>query len=174
MFDFAALQTRIVEASVKAFADLAVLAPDDPVCSFALYSDDGAMTVCPSFDTAGKLAVRLAKSNNELAYKYCPPEWAYEAKGADREFTAICDDVRNHVMKKDTDFIPFRDQLFETCLRALDELRATGRYAPEILFLFDVPDTDIETSVQLAQMKRLNPGSPHVAEYMRWSETWAD
>ncbi len=170
-FDFAALQTRIVKASVKAFADLARLSPKDPVCSFALYSDDGAMTVCPAFDTRAKLATRLAKGAGHLSDKYCPPEWAYEAKGADQAFNKICKDVRDFVMKPETKFTAFRDQLFETCLRALDELRASGRFDPTILFMFEVSDSDTSKTVQLARMKRLNPGSAHLKEFRRFAKT---
>ncbi|CAN5899393.1 hypothetical protein BH11MYX2_BH11MYX2_11220 [soil metagenome] len=175
-FDFASLQTRIVAASTKGFADLARLSPKDPVCSFALYSDDGAMTVCPSFDTTAKLAERLASSAGDLSYKFCPPEWAYESKGADREFNRICDDVGTFVMKieeLEVEFSAFRDQLFETCLSALDELRAAPRFPPAVLLMFDVSDSNISKAKQLARMKRLNPGSPHLAEFSRWAKSWA-
>ena len=174
VFDFLALQAQIVAASRKAFADMKRLSPRDPVCSFALYSDDGAMTVCPAFDTAGKLAARLAANQGDLSYKFSPAEWAYESKGAVREFDRICASVGDHAMSLEKGFATFRKQLFETCLNALDELRDAGQFAttPPMLVMFDVSDSDISKATQIARMKRLNGGAPHVAELAAWTKTW--
>jgi len=173
-FDFVALEAQIVAASRKAFSDMKRLSPKDPVCSFALYSDDGAMTVCPAFDTAGKLAARLAEHPDDLSYKYAPAEWAFESKGADREFNEICSVVGDHVMALEKGFAAFRKQLFETCLLALDRLRDAGQFAskPPLLVMFDVSDSDISKATHIAWMKRLNGTAPHVAEFVAWTKTW--
>lgn len=173
-FDFASLQRRIVAASKRAFRDMAKLSPKDPICSFALYSDDGAMTVCPAFDTASARAARLA-ADPHLSNKYCPPEWSHEMVGGDREFDAICSTVADHVLALERGFPAFRKALFETCLCALDELREAGQFdtSPPLLVMFDVSDADLSKATQIAWMRRLNPGSPLVAEFRRWTAEWA-
>src|SRR5689334_17103857 len=98
-FDFAALEVEIRKAAKRAFQEVASAHPEEQLCAFALYSDDGAMTVCPSINTAQHLAAMQRKYPDEAPYyKFATPEWKYEATGADEAFRAICEKVRTQAL----------------------------------------------------------------------------
>lgn len=195
-FDFDALEKRIIAASEEAFRDVAQKYPREEICAFALYSDDGAMTVCPAFDLASALEARVAATrgskypNEADVMKFYPPEWKLEAFGADKAFAQICTTVREHVMASSTSrdlletysqrdslpgFAAFKEALFETCLKALEQLRATHAIArrPEVLLLFAVSDSDVSEATERERLKRLNAHAPHLAQFEAWSKTWA-
>jgi len=125
-FDFAQLERRIEDAARKAFPEVIERAGDETICAFALYSDDGAMTVCPAANTVEHVEHKDAKSpGNPDYYRFETAEWKYEAVGADDLFKGICDTVRNEVLEKEEDeawFEAFRKQLYETCERVLLKL----------------------------------------------------
>ncbi len=176
-FDFAALRTRIIDASVRALAEVRRQHPGDPVCAFALYSDEGAMTVCPAMDLASARAARLAGDPDDAAdAAFSPAEWALESVGAERAFNAICDEVGDHVSTHPEQFEAFRDALFETCLQALEVLRdraVFGRGA-DVLLQFAVSDAELRPRLELRRLTRLmGPRSPHVAAFRRWIRTWS-
>lgn len=172
-FDFTALREQIVSACREAFAEVRRAYPDDSICAFALYSDDGAMTVCPAFDLASALALRLAK-DDDPAYEFCPPEWKLEGFGARDSFARICTTAREFVMQvQDDDFAAFRSELFETCLRALEQLRGEGALGgPEVLVLFAVSDCDPDPAEEILRVERLNGTSARAADYRRWVASW--
>ncbi|MBS2030195.1 MAG: DUF4303 domain-containing protein [Deltaproteobacteria bacterium] len=67
--DFELLQTEIVATCRQAFRDIRVAHPNEEICAFALYSDDGAMTVCPAFGPAAgsaSLAPRERVEHREI------------------------------------------------------------------------------------------------------------
>lgn len=131
-FDYTSLAHEITAACRRAFADLARAHPDEVPCAFALYSDEGAMTVCPAFDLPSQRAARIAAEPDAAAYyTFSTAEWSLEGFGADPEFEAICTRVRTHVFAIEADddvFIAFRERLFETCIQVLARLR-TGAVA---------------------------------------------
>jgi len=176
-FDFVALEARILEAARQAFREVAAAHPEQQLCAFALYSDDGAMTVCPSINTIEHLTQRQRQHPDDAAfYKFATPEWRFEATGADLAFQSICDDVRGYVLAlADFDgkpFTRFRDSLFETCLRVLERLRTEEPFRGDnVLLVFAVSDSDPDIKTELARMKRLNAAHV-VAEFRRWTKTW--
>jgi hypothetical protein len=188
-FDFAALEQKIVAATLQAFGEVARAHPDESVCAFALYSDDGALTVCPAFDLASRRAARIARANDEDeadCYTFAPAEWALEGFGG-AAFNDICTALRTWVVEEVGDlllawqadgdaFVAFRAQLFETCIRVLERLRAEGAFDayPDLLLLFAVSDSDPVVEDELRMLKRLNGDSPYVAQFHRWTERWAD
>lgn len=98
-FNFAALEIQVRKAGRRAFKEVAAAHPEEQLCAFALYSDDGAMTVCPSINTAQHLAAMQRQHPDEATYyKFATPEWKYEATGADAAFSAICLKVRTQAL----------------------------------------------------------------------------
>lgn len=176
-FDFATLEATIIRACRAAFEDVAAAHPNEAVCAFALYSDEDAMTVCPSFDLVSRRDARLAKhADDPDVYTFETAEWALEAFGARDAFRDICTTVRTHVMQlDDDDAASFKAQLFETCIRTLERLRAEGAFDgyPGLLLRFTVSDTDVEAKDEVALMERLNGASPYVEQYRRWTKTWS-
>ncbi|HPH65789.1 MAG TPA: DUF4303 domain-containing protein [Kofleriaceae bacterium] len=192
-FDFADLEARIIAASQQAFEDVRQAHPKEQICAFSLYSDDGAMTVCPAFDLASRRAARIAKYPDEADYNtFGTAEWALEAFGARKAFTDICTTVRTFVLNVDhpyqglgswgenpgaTGFASFKTQLFETCQLALEKLRSNGTFDayPNLLVMFAVSDDgDQDPATELRMLERHNGASPYVEQYRRWSKTWAE
>lgn len=98
-FDFQALQDKIVAASVQAFKEVSARVEPEAVRAFALYSDEGAMTVCPAFATQRFFdELRDEDPDEALDYKYSTAEWPLEAEGAEDAFEDICTLVREHVL----------------------------------------------------------------------------
>ena len=111
--NFDILRQKIEHATKQAFIEMFENYGVDEIYGFALYSDEGAMTVCPSTNTLKHLAV--FDQNDDLTYyKFEPAEWKYEALGADKEFDEICDSLRNVLEIYGTDdrwFERFQKQL---------------------------------------------------------------
>lgn len=193
-FDFAALEIEVREAAKRAFKEVADAHPAEQICAFALYSDDGAMTVCPSINTTQHLAAKQLKYPGEaMYYKYAPAEWKYEATGADAEFSAICLEVRTHALAFEgitaadaqtldgvsplrptpapRGFATFKHELFETCMRVLESLRADPMFAG-VTLVFAVSDTDSTPQEEIAMIERLNDKAV-VDEFRSWTKTWA-
>ena len=175
-FDFQHFQQQLTLATRDAFLELLAAHHAEEFYSFALYSDEGAMTVCPSANTLAHLA---AQPPEDLSYaKFEPAEWAYERSGAAAQFDELSRQLRTHVLDEalaEEEFEQFRQQLYATCVAVLDELRqqrffdqAAGR---EVFLLFSVSDSDTP-AVELAQLvKRLNH-TVYCAEYLAGLASW--
>lgn len=177
-FDFAALQTEIEGAARQAVEDMARRLPDETICAFALYTDGGAMTVCPATETLGHLRQAQHDSpGDEDFYRFSSAEWGFEGDGAEDAFERICTRVRTEVLSRedeDTGFDEFKQQLCEVCVRALESLRAEGvfdRHGPEFLLMFGVSDDDVPAKVMRSWVERLN-GPFVAAAFHAWTLTW--
>ena len=175
MTDFPALEQDIRAAARTAFAELSARAAPEPLCAFALYSDDGAMTVCPAANTATHLQAAVAE-NPEFGddSEFSTAEWKYEGEGADAAFDAICGRLAQQVMALDEDgpaFADFRQGVFGACLRALQSLNDEGLFGSALL-LFGVSDGDI-TAEDVALVKALNDG-PTGERFERWARSFND
>ncbi|MXV37827.1 DUF4303 domain-containing protein [Flavobacteriaceae bacterium Ap0902] len=82
--NFQALQTKIEKATKRAFIEMFEKHADEGIYSFALYSDEGAMTVCPATNTLDFINNLSEDEREDLPYcKFEPAEWKYEMIGAD-------------------------------------------------------------------------------------------
>ncbi len=90
--DFEILKQQIEEAAKKAFLEVYEKHGAEEIYCFALYSDEGAMTVCPAANTMK--VMEDVDEDDALYYKYEPAEWTYEMEGADKEFNDICTQLR--------------------------------------------------------------------------------
>ncbi|MDT0139998.1 DUF4303 domain-containing protein [Acidovorax sp. PRC11] len=182
-FDFTELADQIAAASRAALSEISARCGDDPVRAFALYTDDGAMTVCPALATERQLHT-LADENPDEAdfYRFSPTEWPMEGKGAEPAFGALCTRVRTHVMaledepeEDSTAFEAFREELLETFVQVLERLRAEDpAFAdPRLMLLVTVSDGDETAAVLRDRIARLN--GPDVQQrFGAWAATWAD
>jgi hypothetical protein len=174
--DFQDLKSQLAQATQAAFTEVLTQHRTEGIYSFALYSDEGAMTVCPATNTLAHLA---AQPPEDLPYaKFEPAEWRYENVGAAAQFDAICHQLGTQALDEtqtEAEFEQFRQQLYATCVEVLAELqqqgffdRATGR---EVFLLFSVSDSDTPAA-ELAQLvKRLNH-NPYCDEYLTWLASW--
>ncbi len=177
-FNFEALREAIVEAAKEAYLELTQAHPKETFVGFALYTDDGAMTVCAAMNTQAFLAEKKREEpDDSLLYKYETAEWPYEGVGADEKFGMICDHVREHVFSLEDDetaYDKFKDALIETCVKALEDLRRNffADMGEDFLLLFNISDGDEPKKVQIKRIARLN--SMRVAdEFKSWSDSWS-
>lgn len=169
-FDFKILQSEIVTASRQALHEVAEAVKEDEIVAFALYSDEGAMTVCPSINTKSHLLkFKTENPKYSLDYKFSPAEWKFESVGAAGLFNAICEKASSEVLKEETDFSTFQEQLYETCCKALRQLRNDpGNLfdTKKLMLLFSVSDGDIDDR-QIEVVKELND-SATADEFIAW------
>lgn len=166
MFDFKQLQREIIVASLEAIKEMQALHPDEKIIAFALYSDDGAMTVSHAINTEQHLH-QCKEDDPEywLDYKFAPAEWKCEAAFCKDVFDEISHKVSEAAGKPNTNFSTFKKQLFQTCFDALQEIKK--HFNDEILWLFAVSDSEI-TQEQIDWLYSLN-GNDTGKEFEEWA-----
>ncbi len=171
--NFDMLRQKIEHATKKAFIELFENCGADEIYGFALYSDGGAMTVCPSTNTL-KCLTSFDQNDDLTYYKFEPAEWKYEALGADKEFDEICYNLRNELEKywdDDKGFEKFRKQLFDTCIEILEKLKNENFFrqivGKDIFLIFTVSDYEFEINELKDIIVRLNDNEYKV-EYLNW------
>lgn len=175
MLDFNDLKNETVKASLIALDEVIKNFPEEKICAFALYSDDGAMTVCPSINTSKHLEKSQAENHKYLLdFKFSTAEWKYEAVGASDLFNEICRKVSDEISKDEVDFHAFKRKLFETCGEALivikKKIENIKEIDKDILLLFAVSDSDItEEQIKLASL--LNTRK-NFAEFEGWIKSF--
>lgn len=174
--NFETLKQKIEEATKKAFIEMFEKYGADEIYGFALYSDEGAMTVCPATNTLKHLTT--VDQNDLSYYKFEPAEWKYEMQGAEIEFNKICEELRNELDQNDDNddwFTDFQKQLFDNCINVLEKLKnekffntITGK---NIFLTFTVSDYEFEENVLKNIITRLNDNE-YKTEYLEWQKTW--
>jgi len=177
--NFTKLKDKIEEAAKQAFLEMFEKHGKEEIYAFALYSDGGAWTVCPSTNTMEHLAER---DDDDIIYKYGTAEWKYEMEGADELFDEISDMCRNEVMNMEKDreiykreFGKFQSQLYETCIEVLEKLKSENFFkqivGKDVFLCFAVSDNDIDMEKERDMITRLNDNE-YGKEYLSWMETW--
>ena len=171
-FDFQQFAQELTRAARAAFTELLAQQPEEQLYSFALYSDEGAMTVCPAANTLAYLA---AQPSDSLPYaKFEPAEWKYEMVGADTQFDELSRQLSARLAEDFAEpdgFERFRQRLFATCVDVLAELREQ-RFFDEaaggpVFLLFSVSDSDMSTAELAQVVSRLNDNE-YRDEYLVW------
>ena len=175
--DFEILKQQIEAAAKKAFLEMYEKHGAEQIYSFALYSDEGAMTVCPATNT---LQMLDEDHDDLLYYKYEPAEWAYEMKGATDDFDEICSRLRIELDQNSENhewFEDFQTRLYAVCIEVLEKLKnedffrqITGR---DIFLIFTVSDYEFEKKDLKDSIIRLNDNE-YKREYLEWMETWGN
>ena len=173
--NFEDLKQQIEDAARKAFLEIYEKHGAEKIYSFALYSDEGAMTVCPAVNTLENL--KNADEDDFLYYKYEPAEWAYEMEGAEVEFNEICTRLRNVLDQYEDEewFAEFQNKLYETCIEVLEKLKSEDFFkritGEDIFLIFTVSDYEFEKEDLKKIITRLNDNS-YKDEYLGWMDTW--
>ena len=176
--DFEILRQNIEEATKKAFIEMFEKNGADEIYAFALYSDEDAMTVCPSTNTL-KYFSNLDEDEDGMAYyKFSPPEWKYEMQGANKEFSEICSELREELKNNEDEewFYRFQKQVFNTCIEVLEKLKNENFFknivGKDIFLTFTVSDYDFEEKEGFKEiLTRLNDNE-YKTEYLNWMKTW--
>ena len=177
--NFEILKQKIENATKKAFTEMYEKYGADDIYAFALYSDEDAMTVCPSTNTLKYL--ENADQDDLVYYKFAPAEWKYEMKGAEKDFNEICSDLRDELDKiKDDEEWFYRNQklVFNTCIDVLEKLKNENFFkniiGKEIFLTFTVSDYDFEEKDDFKEIiTRLNDNE-YKTEYLNWMKTWEE
>lgn len=179
LFDFAQLEADIAVAARQAFAELASRHPHDPGCAFALYSDAGAMTVCPALCPQSFVRAKIAEEPDDWRYyQYTPAEWPHAGEGADKAFRSICRTLRKHVFALEDDtavFLDFKQRLMASCVNVQRQLRRSlfaGR-GDDFLLLVTSSDDDEPAAVLCDRVSAMNGPAPSET-FRAWTETWDD
>lgn len=177
--DFEILKQEIEHATKKAFTEIAQQDGDGEIYAFALYSDEGAMTVCPSANTVQHLETADPEELNY--YRFEPAEWKYEMIGADQEFDDISAQLREEVEQMDSPgngehrFSAFQRQLYEACIGVLEKLKNEGFFkaitGKDIFLTFTVSDYEFDKQSLRRIIERLNDNEYRTA-YLDWMHTW--
>jgi hypothetical protein len=176
--NFEILKEKIEDAAKKAFLEMYEKHGAEEIYSFALYSDEGAMTVCPASNTMK--VMEGADEDDVLYYKYEPAEWAYEMQGADEEFDEICTQLRTELYKHDDDdqwFEGFQTKLYSICIEVLEKLKNenffTNITGKEVFLIFTVSDYEFDKKDLQDLIIRLNDND-YKSEYLDWMATWGN
>ncbi|MEN7548603.1 DUF4303 domain-containing protein [Rapidithrix thailandica] len=180
--NFKELEQKIESATQKAFIEIFNTHKDEEIYGFSLYSDGGAMTVCPSTNTIDFLNNLDEEEKEELSYyKYEPAEWKYESVGAEEEFNNISTELRTELEKDDfkneekETFITFRNHLFKTCINVLNKLKKEAFFknivGKDIFLIFSVSDFEFENKELEKIVIELNDND-YKDEYLKWMKTW--
>jgi Domain of unknown function (DUF4303) len=177
-FSFEVLKDKIEEQAKTAFTEIYEKHKDEKIYAFALYSDEGAMTVCTAVNTLTYFAE--AEDPEDLGYKFSSSEWKYEGYGADDLTREICKTLYNELMKNsDNDewFDTFQKQLYDTCIAVLIKLKKEGFFkkivGDDIFLMFSVTDYEFEKADEVAIVTSLNDNQ-YRDEYLAWMETWSN
>ena len=180
--DFTALRTAIRDAAERAFAGVRQSHPEERFYAFALYTDDGAMTVEPaanSEESFDRKAGGEADPAMRSYYRWATGEWAYEAAGGGH-FDAVYDllnapdrdggdgeagpagDGGPEEFEEDEAFAAFKGHLIEAMTGALGDLDAVGFFGSgderrKMALFVSISDSDEATQVENESARRLNP-----------------
>ena len=164
--NFATLQKKIANAARKAFKEIQNDHPGERFYAFALYTDDGAMTVEPAANSEEALessAEEYDESPDTGWLRWGTAEWAYEGEGGDH-FNDVYDalNVKNPYDNKDPKaFGVFKQNLFETMILALKSLDdegffGTGKDREAVTLFCSVSDSEDAEDLEDQSAKRLN------------------
>jgi hypothetical protein len=182
--DFTLLRQEIKEAARRAFDAVRAAHPDERFYAFALYSDDSAMTVCPSANSVQGLERRVKRYEDSKSYReflasrglpfnsdrlasdlrWETAEWAYEYVGH-KHFHTVYDmiNVDGRYDRDDPDgFVRFKGQVFATMVLGLGDLEVsgyfgTGKEREAITLLCSVSDSACAGWLEEESVFQLNP-----------------
>ncbi|MBL3659002.1 DUF4303 domain-containing protein [Fulvivirga sediminis] len=182
--NFKELEQKIETATKKAFIEIFNEHKTEDIYTFSLYSDGGAITVCPSTNTIDFLENLDEEEKEELTYyKFEPAEWKYEMAGAVEEFDDICTELSTELGKNNYEneyedeetFVAFRNRLFKLCVKVLKKLKKEDFFrniiGKDIFLTFAVSDFEFDNDELENIIIELNDND-YKEEYLNWMKTW--
>ncbi|QEI06756.1 DUF4303 domain-containing protein [Pigmentiphaga aceris] len=164
------LENEVYAAAKEVFVNVQNAHPNEQFYAFALYTDSGAMTICPAANSVEGLTRELANDETDpdgeeaAYYRWATSEWAYESWQAD-SFNDICTKLGD--IPESEDFAHTQAKVYEVMTNALARLSKEGVFKPQssgdapVLFV-TLTDDDEAEDVENRSAKVLN--SPEVFE----------
>jgi hypothetical protein len=170
--NFDRLRRLYTEGSRAALTELSGAHPSEDFYAYALYSDDGAMTVVPAANSEQSLqrvTARYVEDGFSIAkvglhhLRYCPDEWAYSGSRWEvwQEASEFHDQVMDAYRNRDA-FVEFKHGLFQMmidCLRDLDHegLFGDGPDRKGVTLMIWVTDSGVAHEWWVRSVEQLNP-----------------
>ncbi len=156
----------------------------EEIYAFALYREEGAMTVCAATNTVAFLNRLSAVEKKELPYyRFEPAEWKYETGDADAAFNEISKLSDTELSKnnfpngyeEEAVFKAFRDQIYSVCVAVLTKLKSEDFFKKNVgrhLFLLIwVSEYEFENQ-ELIRIVTALSNDAYKEEYLPWMKTW--
>ena len=172
------LSAVIRDAARQAFGDLRRAHPEETFYAFALYTDDGWMTIVPSANSEEGFQRAISSEPDQTshhAYRWSTAEWAYEAAGnehfdaANELLNASSADEEPDDSDETEEVRLYREQgdaLIASMVEGLRLLDAegffgTGEERGRVTLFVSISDSDEAEEVETISARQLNP--PNVA-----------
>ena len=168
------LRTSIRNAAKRAFTEVRRAHKDESFYAFALYTDEGLMTVMPAANTEEGYARAVEKYGYTKAadknyVRWATAEWAYEAAGDDH-FDAtykLLNSGKRDDADDDRGYRAFANKVIGSMVGALRELDeagffGSGKERERVTLFVTVSDADAAEKIENESAKQLNP--PTVAK----------
>jgi hypothetical protein len=157
------LRKLITAAAKRAFTEVREAHRDEDFYAFALYTDDGLMTVMPSANTEQgyQRAVKKYgfKKRQEKSYvRWATAEWAYEGVGADA-FNQVCDLINGQEIDDMSAKANYVIGSMVGALKALDDkgVFGKGEARKKITVFVSISDSDDAEGIENKSAEMLNP-----------------
>jgi hypothetical protein len=123
-------KAEVKQGAARAFEAISADHPGEQIYAFAVYSDDGAMTVCPAANSEEAYAEksRGAGPSDLMYYRWNTGDWAYEFEHVE-VFDGACEmlnDLRQAMGEEA--YYTLREDVFRTMVAALEELNVEGAF----------------------------------------------
>ncbi len=154
------LSEKIRKATFAAFKKALDEVGKEELCGFALYTDESAMSLGVTINTAEHFnAVTKKRPKFKVSNQWSPPEWKEE--GYEEElFEEISDELSEYneeIGNDDDQFTEFTQSFFEECVEILEDLKKTipEDINADFVLVFDISDYE-DTDELVTWVKRLN------------------
>jgi Domain of unknown function (DUF4303) len=156
------LMAKIRKATFAAFKKALKEIGAEELCGFSLYTDESAMSLSVSINTADYLK-KAAKDDpdNRTSYQWSPPEWKEEGY-QEILFDKLNDELYAYHEKlsdmDDNEKTKFTRDFFAACVLVLKELKKSVPKGinKDFVLVFDISDYD-DTEALIVWAKKLNP-----------------
>lgn len=164
--NFSSLRNEIKDAAQRAFESVIKKYPNEQFYAFALYSDDGVMTIEPTCNSEEALRDKAKVSGYLLipdSLRWLTSEWAYEYEGSEY-FKAVYRMLNVEGRCGESEFEAFRFKVYETMIEALGDLDAEGFFGigekrENITIFCSISDSEDAAQFENESARQLNPMS---------------
>ena len=170
--DWTQFQAAVRDGARAAFREVRAVHPSEHFYAFALYTDDGVMTVVPAANSEESFGRKGGGKAEAAYYRWATGEWAYKAVGSEHFGAAYVllngegrdgeDAEAEDEWEESPQFAEFRRQVIESLVGALVDLEGEGFFgrgaAREGVTVFvSVSDSDDTVEIENESARRLNP-----------------
>ena len=175
-FDYEGFKESLKNVTRSTYETALTKMPPEDLCGFALYSDESAMSISVTINSAPHLAAnRERKPRYADYYRWSPGEWKYETVNI-AAFKDLNDLLQAALKEVDQgSWRKHRNRIYDSAVRALEELKKEGLFkdvSDDFVLMFAVSELS-EQELEIEWVERLNRKSL-AEEFAAWLETEED